>query len=122
MTLVTWGSMLHISLQAAELLAEEDIEVEVIDLRTLLPFDAQTCIQSVMRTCRLIIVQEGQWSGGLGHTLQSRILEETFYLLESAPLIVGAIDTPVPFSPPLENHTIPSLDFILDAIRTACSD
>ncbi|MGB1818213.1 MAG: transketolase C-terminal domain-containing protein, partial [Candidatus Poseidoniaceae archaeon] len=77
---------------------------------------------SVMRTCRLIIVQEGQWSGGLGHTLQSRILEETFYLLESAPLVVGAIDTPVPFSPPLENHTIPSLDFIIDAIRTACDD
>ena len=70
---MTWGSMLHLSLQAAELLAEEDIEVEVIDLRTLLPFDAKTCIQSVMRTCRLIIVQESQWSGGLGHTLQSRI-------------------------------------------------
>ena len=122
LTLVTWGSMLHLSLQAAELLAEEDIEVEVIDLRTLLPFDAKTCIQSVMRTCRLIIVQEGQWSGGLGHTIQSRILEETFYLLESAPLVVGAIDTPVPFSPPLENHTIPSLDFIIDAIRTACND
>ena len=116
-TLVTWGSMLHIAQQAADLLSSEDIEVEIIDLRTLLPFDAQTCIDSVMRTGRLVVLQEGQWCGGLGHSIQSRILESCFYSLEAAPAVIGALDTPVPFSPPLENFTIPSLEHVLNMLR-----
>ena len=83
--------MLHIAKQPAELLAEEDIEIEIIDLRTIIPFDAQTCIDSVMRI-RLVVLQEGQWSGGLGHTIQSRILESCFYALESAPCVIGALE------------------------------
>ena len=120
-TLVTWGAMLHLAKQAADILSSEGIEVEIIDLRTIIPFDAQTCVDSVMRTGRLVILQEGQWSGGLGHTIQSRILESCFYALESAPCVIGALDTPVPFSPPLENHTIPSLEHILDILRTSCN-
>ncbi|MDA9156170.1 thiamine pyrophosphate-dependent enzyme [Candidatus Poseidoniaceae archaeon] len=116
-TLVTWGSMLHVAQQAAEELAREDIEVEIVDLRTLLPFDAQTCIESVSRTGRLVVLQEGQWCGGLGHSIQSRILESCFYTLESAPLVIGALDTPVPFSPPLENFTIPSLEHVVKVLR-----
>jgi pyruvate/2-oxoglutarate/acetoin dehydrogenase E1 component len=118
-TLVTWGAMVHIALQAAEALAKEDIEVEIVDLRTLIPFDAATCIQSVQRTNRLVILQEGQWSGGLGHTVQSRIMEECFYDLESAPCVIGALDTPVPFSPPLENHTVPSLEYVITMLRAS---
>ena len=117
LTLITWGAMVHLALQAAENLAEEGIEIEVVDLRTLIPFDAQTCVASVQRTGRLVVLQEGQWSGGLGHTIQSRIMEDCFYELESAPTIIGALDTPVPFSPPLENHTIPSLEHVLDMLR-----
>ena len=117
LTLITWGAMVHIALQAAENLAEEGIEIEVVDLRTLIPFDAQTCVASVQRTGRLVVLQEGQWSGGLGHTIQSRIMEDCFYELESAPTVIGALDTPVPFSPPLENHTIPSLEHVLDMLR-----
>jgi 2-oxoisovalerate dehydrogenase E1 component len=117
-TLVTWGAMVHIALEASETLAKDGIEVEVIDLRTLLPFDAATCIGSVQRTGRLVVLQEGQWSGGLGHTIQSRILEECFYALESAPSVIGALDTPVPFSPPLENHTIPSVEHVVEVLRT----
>jgi pyruvate/2-oxoglutarate/acetoin dehydrogenase E1 component len=109
--------MVHIALQAADVLAKEGIEVEVVDLRTLLPFDAATCVASVQRTGRLVVLQEGQWSGGLGHTVQSRILESCFYELESAPTVIGALDTPVPFSPPLENHTIPSLGHVVDMLR-----
>ena len=120
-TLVTWGAMLHVAKQAAELLANENIEVEIIDLRTIIPFDAQTCIDSVMRTGRLVVLQEGQWSGGLGHTIQSRILESCFYALESAPCVIGALDTPVPFSPPLENHTIPSVEHVGEILRTSCN-
>ena len=120
-TLVTWGAMLHVAKQAAELLANENIEVEIIDLRTIIPFDAQTCIDSVMRTGRLVVLQEGQWSGGFGHTIQSRILESCFYALESAPCVIGALDTPVPFSPPLENHTIPSVEHVVEILRTSCN-
>ena len=119
-TLVTWGAMVHVAKQAADELSNENIEVEIIDLRTLIPFDADTCIKSVTRTGRLVILQEGQWSGGLGHTIQSRILESCFYVLESAPCVIGALDTPVPFSPPLENHTIPSVDHVVDILRTSC--
>ena len=92
--------------------------MEVVDLRTLLPFDAETCVASVRRTGRLAILQEGQWSGGLGHTVQSRIMESCFYELEASPVVIGALDTPVPFSPPLENHTIPSLEHAIDMLRT----
>ena len=116
-SLITWGAMLHIAQQAADLLSDEGIEIEIIDLRTIIPFDAQTCIDSVMRTGRLVILQEGQWSGGLGHTIQSRILESCFYSLESAPCVIGALDTPVPFSPPLENHTLPSLEHVVEILK-----
>ena len=116
-TLVTWGAMLHVAIQASLELSSQGIEVEIIDLRTLLPFDADTCIESVIRTGRLVVLQEGQWSGGLGHTIQSRILESCFYALESKPAVIGALDTPVPFSPPLENHTVPSLEHVIEVLK-----
>ena len=116
-TLVTWGAMLHIAKQAADILSKEDIEVEIIDVRTLIPFDAETCVSSVTRTGRLVVLQEGQWFGGIGHSMQSRIMEEAFYALESAPLVIGALDTPVPFAPPLENHTVPGLEHVVKALR-----
>jgi len=120
LTLVCWGAMLHVSLKAAAAAAEKGIEVEVIDLRTIVPFDYQTCIESLTRTGRLLIVQESQWSGGLGHTIQSRIMEDAFWSLENKPVIIGALDTPVPFSPPLENHTIPDVEFVLETIISMC--
>ncbi len=116
-TLVTWGAMVHIALEAAEAMASDGVEVEVVDLRTLLPFDAATCVASVQRTGRLVVLQEGQWSGGLGHTVQSRIMESCFYELEAAPAVIGALDTPVPFSPPLENHTVPSLEHVIEVLK-----
>ena len=116
-TLVTWGAMLHIAKQAADILSEDDIEVEIIDVRTLIPFDAETCVSSVTRTGRLVVLQEGQWFGGIGHSMQSRIMEEAFYALESPPLVIGALDTPVPFAPPLENHTVPGLEHVVKALR-----
>ena len=116
-TLVTWGAMVHIAKQAADELSSEGIEVEIIDLRTLIPFDAETCVQSVVRTGRLVVLHEGQWFGGLGNSIQSRIIEEAFYALESAPLVIGALDTPVPFAPQLENHTVPSAEYVAKALR-----
>ena len=117
-TLITWGSMVHVALKAAEAVAKNNIQVEVIDLRTLIPFDTKTLIESVSKTGRLITLQESQWSGGLGHTIQSRILEECFWVLETTPLVLGALDTPVPFSPPLEDHTLVTEEYVIDAINS----
>ena len=119
-TIVTWGAMVHVALDAAETAAKRGIEAEIVDLRTILPFDAQTCIDSVRRTGRLIVLQEAQYTGGLGHTVSSRILEEAFWNLENAPVVIGALDTPVPFSPPLEDHTIPTSDLVVRHIRRMC--
>ena len=117
LTLLTWGSMLHIAKEVADKLSSENIEIEIIDARTLIPFDAETCVSSVIRTGRLVVLQEGQWFGGIGHSMLSRILEDAFYALESVPVVIGALDTPVPFSPPLENHTIPNASHVEDVIR-----
>ena len=119
-TIVTWGAMTHVAMKAAEMASKKGVEVEIIDLRTIIPFDAETCIASVKRTGRLIVLQEGQWHGGLGHTIQSRIMEEAFYDLEASPIVIGALDTPVPFSPPLENHTIPDEKYVFETVITQC--
>jgi len=120
-TIVTWGAMVHVALDAAEKSASMGIEVEVIDLRTLVPFDSETCINSVLRTGRLIVLQESQWTGGFGHTISSRIVEESFWRMECPPVVIGALDTPVPFSPTLEDHTIPSSEVVARHILRACS-
>jgi pyruvate/2-oxoglutarate/acetoin dehydrogenase E1 component len=119
-TIVTWGAMVHVALNAAREAAQRGIEAEIIDLRTILPFDAQTCIDSVRNTGRLLVLQESQYTGGFGHTVSSRILEEAFWNLESAPVVLGALDTPVPFSPTLEDHTIPSAELVLRHLRRMC--
>ena len=119
-TIVTWGAMVHIALDAAERASEKGVEVEVVDLRTLQPFDVETCVDSTLRTGRLVILQEAQWTGGLGHTISSRILEQAFWSLESPPTVIGALDTPVPFSPTLEDHTIPTSDLVLRHVIRSC--
>ena len=116
-TVVTWGAMVHVALQAAEQLSAEGVEIEIIDLRTLAPFDAETCAASVARTGRLLVLQEAQYTGGFGHTVSSRIQEACFWSLEAPPVVLGALDTPVPFAPTLEDHTIPTVDLLADHLR-----
>ena len=120
-TIVTWGAMVHVALDAAEKASRKGIEVEIVELRTLVPFDSETCINSVLRTGRLIVLQESQWTGGFGHTVSSRIVEESFWRMESPPVVIGALDTPVPFSPTLEDHTIPSSEVVSRHIERACT-
>ena len=120
-TIVTWGAMVHVALDAAREASKKGKEVEVVDLRTLVPFDSETCINSVLRTGRLIVLQESQWTGGFGHTVSSRIVEESFWRMESPPIVIGALDTPVPFSPTLEDHTIPSVGVVVRHIERACT-
>lgn len=121
-TIITYGAMVHVALKAAQILAADGIEIEIVDLRTILPFDAATCVQSVKKTGRFIVLQEAQYTGGFGHTISSRIQEEAFYHLEAAPIVIGALDTPVPFSPTLEDHNIPDVDLVIQHLRHVCSN
>ncbi len=116
-TIVTYGAMVHVALKAAEAVASDGFEVEVIDLRTIHPLDVETCVKSVKRTGRLMVLQEAQYTGAFGHTVSSRIQEEAFWSLEAPPVVIGALDTPVPFSPPLEDHTIPDVGLISAHLR-----
>ena len=119
-TIVTWGAMVHVAMKAATVLADEGREIEIVDLRTLAPFDSETCVNSVSRTGRLLVLQEAQYTGGLGHTVSSRIQEECFWSLEAPAVVVGAIDTPVPFSPTLEDYTIPTAELVAEHLRKLC--
>ena len=88
-TIVTWGAMVHVAIKTAKITSKMGIEVEIIDLRTLLPFDSNICIESVNRTGKLLVLQEAQWTGGFGHTISSRIIEESFWNLEYPPVVIG---------------------------------
>ena len=117
LTIITWGAMVHVALKVADKISKEGFEIEIIDLRTILPFDTNTCIRSVMKTKKMIILQESQYTGGLGHTVSSRIMEESFWDMEYPPVVIGALDTPVPFSPTLEDHTIPTVELVLRHVK-----
>lgn len=115
-TLVTWGAMVHVARHAAATLAKAGIELEIVDLRTLAPFDVATCVQSVQRTGRFAVLQEAAWSGGWGQTVSNRVLEETFWGLEAAPVVIGSLDTPTPFAPPLEDAWLPTPELVVEHI------
>src|SRR5581483_12073014 len=102
LTIVTYAAMVHASLEAAENLAGEGIDIEVVDLRTLLPLDRETVIASVRRTNRLLVVHEDTRTGGIAGEIAALVNEDAFDDLDAPVRRVTALDTPVPFSPPLE--------------------
>ncbi len=116
-TILTYGWMLHKSLEAAEILAQEGIEAEVVDLRTLLPLDDETILSSVAKTGRAVIVHEDTRTGGIAGELAMRINERIFEYLEAPVVRVTAPDTPVPYSPPLEEFFLPQVEEIVQAAR-----
>jgi 2-oxoisovalerate dehydrogenase E1 component beta subunit len=117
-TLVTYGMMVHESRKAADRLQEEDgISVEIIDLRTLLPLDEDAIIDSVRRTSRALIVHEDTRTGGIAGEIAMRISEKAFEWLDAPILRVTSLDTPVPYSPPLEDYFLPQVDDIVVACR-----
>ncbi|GBC81932.1 2-oxoisovalerate dehydrogenase subunit beta [bacterium HR10] len=116
-TILTYGWMLHKSLEAAEIVAAEGIEVEVVDLRTLLPLDDETILSSVAKTGRAVIVHEDTRTGGIAGEIAMRINERIFEYLEAPVVRVTAPDTPIPFSPPLEEFFLPQVEEIVQAVR-----
>lgn len=118
MTLVTYGLMVHYSLEAAEAAAKEGIEVEVIDLRTLKPLDKQTVLDSVRKTSKALIVYEANFTGGAGAEVAAIIAQEAFEDLDGPVMRVASPDIPaMPFATPLEDFAMPNPSKIGDAIR-----
>jgi acetoin:2,6-dichlorophenolindophenol oxidoreductase subunit beta len=117
-TIVANLLMVHRSLQAAKVLEAEGIQVEVIDPRTLVPLDDQTIFQSVQKTGRLVIVEEDNLTGGWGAEVAARVADTCLGYLEAPIRRVAAPDTPVPFAPVMENRYVPSVERILQAVRS----
>lgn len=117
-TIVTYGMMVHESQRAADVLAQEDgIAVEILDLRTLLPLDEDAVIESVKKTNRLLVVHEDTRTGGIAGEIAMRVSERAFEWLDAPILRVTAIDTPVPYSPPMEDYFLPQAADIVSACR-----
>jgi acetoin:2,6-dichlorophenolindophenol oxidoreductase subunit beta len=116
-TLVASQMMRHRAVAAAELLAEEDISAEVIDPRTMVPFDLETVTRSLAKTNHLICVQECSQGGSWGATLLAALAIDSFELFDAPPLIVGGDETPIPYSGVLEAAWLPSPERIADAAR-----
>ncbi len=114
-TIVANLLMNYKALEAAAILEKEGISCEVIDPRTLVPFDYDAVIKSLEKTGRLLIVHEDNYTCGWGAQVASYIAENAIYLLDAPIGRVAALDTPIPFSPPLEDYVIPSTARIIDA-------
>ena len=119
-TLVATSSMVHVALAAAESLEPSGISAEVIDVRTTVPLDKQTLIESVKKTSRAIVVDEGYERYGVTAEIASVIADGAFYYLDAPVKRMGAMDVPVPFSPVLEDQTVPTPESVAAMARTLC--
>ena len=119
LTLVAWSNMLPRSLKAAESLAEEGIDIEVVDPRTLVPLDKKTIVDSVRKTQHLVIVQEAVRRGGVASDSASYVHEEAFDYLDAPIEIVAGLNTPIPYNLSLEKACIPQEVDIIEAVRRA---
>ena len=118
LTMVSYAAMLHTCLEAAVQLQKEDgLQCEVIDLRTLLPLDKQTILNSLKKTNKLLVVHEDTRTGGIAGEIAAVLMEEAFDQLDGPMLRVTSLDTPVPYSPPLEDYFLPSTEKVVNAAR-----
>lgn len=116
-SIITYGAMVHASLEAADLVAGEGLSVEILDLRTLLPMDRKRILETVKKTGRALIVHEPTKTGGPGGEIAAIIGEHAFEHLDAPIVRVAPPDIPVPYSPPLEEFFLPNAAKIADAIR-----
>ncbi|MDX2704383.1 alpha-ketoacid dehydrogenase subunit beta [Streptomyces sp. PA03-6a] len=114
-TLITYGPSLTVCMEAAEAAVQEGWDLEVVDLRSLVPFDDETVTASVRRTGRAVVVHESSGFGGVGAEIAARVSERCFHHLEAPVLRVAGFDIPYP-PPMLERHHLPGVDRILDAV------
>jgi 2-oxoisovalerate dehydrogenase E1 component beta subunit len=114
-TIVTWGAMLYTAEEAAAAL--DDVSVEIVDLRSILPWDKEAVLGSVRKTSKVIILHEDTRTGGFGAEIAATIAEEAFEDLDAPPRRITAPDTPVPFAPDLERAFIPQVADLVAGLR-----
>ena len=117
-SIVTYGAMVHKALEAAEDLEDQRISVEVVDLRTIKPMDRETILESVTKTSRALVLYESNRFLGVGAEVSAVIAEEAFESLDAPVMRLAPPDTPVPFSPPLEDAFLPQVDDIVETVNT----
>ena len=117
LTVVTWGAMVYTAAEAASQLEADDVSVEVLDLRTLIPWDREAVLASVERCSKVLVLHEDTRTGGFGAEIAATIAEEAFEHLDAPVRRIAAPDSPVPFSPPLEKAYIPQVDDVAAALR-----
>jgi len=117
LTIISYAAMMHTSLEAANLLSKEGIEAEVMDLRTLYPLDREAILASVRKTNKLLVVHEDTRTGGIAGEIAAIVCEEAFEDLDGPILRVTSLDTPVPYSPPLEERFLPNAEKVAAAAR-----
>ncbi|HEX8181056.1 MAG TPA: transketolase C-terminal domain-containing protein, partial [Pyrinomonadaceae bacterium] len=117
LSIITFGYQVLNALDAAAELEKEGLDVEVIDLRTLAPFDRAGVLASVRKTNKVLVLHEAARTGGIGGEIAATIAEEAFEWLDAPVVRIGATDTPVPYSPPLEEYHLPQVADILAAAR-----
>jgi pyruvate/2-oxoglutarate/acetoin dehydrogenase E1 component len=120
-TLVGTSSMVQVALAAAEILAEMGIDAEVVDPRTTFPLDKVTLIESAKKTGRALVIDEGYGRYGVTAEIASVIAEGAFYYLDAPVQRMGAMDVPIPFSPALEDLTVPSPETVAKAAQSLCA-
>jgi pyruvate dehydrogenase E1 component beta subunit len=116
-TLVAWSNGMTYALKAADELAKENIEAEVIDLRTLRPLDSDTVIESVKKTGRIVTVEEGWQQSGVGAEISARVVERAFDWLDAPPMRVSGKDVPMPYAANLEKLALPNVAEVIAAVK-----
>ena len=117
LTIISYAAMAHTSLEAAEKLAKEGIEAEVLDLRTLCPLDREAILASVRKTNKLLVVHEDTRTGGIAGEIAAIVCEEAFEELDGPIMRVTSLDTPVPYAPPLEERFLPNVEKVVAAAQ-----
>ncbi len=116
-SVITWGAMVYTADEAAEELAKDDVSVEIVDLRSVLPWDRVAVLESVRKTSKVLVLHEDTRTGGFGAEIAATIAEQAFESLDAPVKRIAAPDAPVPFSPPLEKAYIPQVDTVAAGLR-----
>ena len=116
-TVITWGAMVYTAAEAAETLESDGVSVEVVDLRTLIPWDREAVLESVRKCSKVLVLHEDTRTGGFGAEIAATIADEAFEDLDAPVKRIAAPDAPVPFSPPLEKAFIPQVDDVIAGLR-----
>jgi pyruvate dehydrogenase E1 component beta subunit len=119
-TIVSWSMGMAYALKAADELAGEGIDAEVIDLRTIKPMDTETIVTSVQKTARLVTVEEGWQQSGVGAEIAARVMEKAFDYLDAPVARVSGKDVPMPYAANLEKLALPSVADVVEAAKAVC--